>query len=152
MSNASSTTVTVDQPAEAVFATITDIGQLPDWNAAISKVVEQPPRLEPGAEWVVRVHALGTSWLSRSRVEEIDTQARRFVYRTCTDDGNPSYAIWSWEVTETANGSEVHVSWELHPVTFWRRHLLAKVRSRQLRATEIPASLSRMADVTARRV
>jgi uncharacterized protein YndB with AHSA1/START domain len=66
MSNASSTTVTVNEPAEAVFATITDVDRLPAWNAAITKVIEQPPRLEQGGEWVVEVHALGDPGLACS--------------------------------------------------------------------------------------
>ena len=152
MSRASSTTVAIDVPADPVFATITDIHKLPAWNAAISRVVQQPPVLAPGAEWVVEVRALNQTWRSRSRVEEIDTKARRFVYRSGTDDGNPSYAIWRWEVAEVDGGCQVRVTWDLHPVTFWRRHLLVKVRSRQLRRTEVPASLSRMADVAAGRV
>jgi hypothetical protein len=151
MSRTSSKTVAIEMPADPVFATIIDIRKLPAWNAAISRVVQEPPVLVPGAEWVVEVHALGQTWQSRSRVEEIDTETRRFVYRSGSDDGNPSYAIWRWEVAGVNGGCEVRVSWDLHPVTFWRRHLLVKVRSRQLRRTEVPASLSRMADVAAAR-
>jgi hypothetical protein len=73
------------------------------------------------------------------------------LYRSGTDDGNPSYAIWRWEVAEVESGCEVRFSWDLHPVTLWRPHLLAKVGSRQLRRTEVPAALSRMTDVTAGR-
>lgn len=149
MRKTSSTTVALGVPAARVFATITDIGELPRWNSVITRVVEQPQVLEPGAEWVVELHALGQTWRSRSRVEVIDIAARRFAYRSATDDGNPSYAIWRWEVADADPGCEVRVSWDLNPATFWRRHLLVHVRSRQLRRTEVPASLARIGDIAA---
>jgi hypothetical protein len=71
--------------------------------------------------------------------------------RSSAADGNPSYAMWRWEVAEATDGTEVGVSCDLHPVTFWRRHLLAKVHSRQLRQTEVQAPLPRIAGVAASR-
>ena len=142
MSEESSMTTTLGVPADAVFAAITDIGRLPDWNAAMTRVVEQPPTLEPGAEWVVEFHVLGSTWRSRSRVEAIDRESRRFAYRTATDDGNPSFALWRWQVADADGGCEVRVSWDLHPVTFWRRNLFVHIRSRQLRRREVPDSLA----------
>ncbi|MGH3578253.1 MAG: hypothetical protein ACRDU0_11940, partial [Mycobacterium sp.] len=47
-------TTTGASPA-AVFARITDLGGLPDWNGAMTRVVEVPERLEPGAQWVVEL-------------------------------------------------------------------------------------------------
>jgi uncharacterized protein YndB with AHSA1/START domain len=152
MSKKSSTTTALGVPADTVFATITDIARLPDWNAIMTRVVEGPTHREPGAEWVVEFHALGTKWRSRSRVEEIDADARRFAYRAATDDGNPSYAIWRWEVVDAGGGCEVRVSWELNPVTFWRRNLLVHIRSRQLRRQEVPGSLAALAQAAATRV
>lgn len=128
--------------ADAVFRTLTDITRLPEWNDAMTAVIEQPDRLETGAVWVVEFHALGQTWRSRSVVEEIDVAGRRFTYRSGTDDGNPSYARWTWEVNDDGAGSHVTVTWELHPVTFWRRVLLARIRARQLARTEIPGSLA----------
>lgn len=132
---------------DAVFATLTNISGLPAWNAAMTSVVDQPAKLEVGAEWVVEFHALGQSWRSRSTVEELDAIGRRFAYRSGTDDGNPSYARWRWDVTDDPAGSRVTVTWELHPVTFWRRMLLARIRARQLARTEIPTSLAALAAV-----
>ena len=131
--------------ADAVFRTLTDIARLPEWNSAMTSVIEQPERLEVGREWLVEFHALGQTWRSRSKIEELDTVARRFAYRSGTDDGNPSYAVWAWEVVDDPAGSRVTVSWTLHPATFWRRVLLARVRGRQLAHTEIPASLAALA-------
>ncbi len=74
-----------------------------------------------------------------------DAEARRFAYRSWTDDGNPSYAGWSWEVAEDPAGSRVTVAWELHPVTFWRRVLLVRIRARQLSRRELPESLTALA-------
>jgi uncharacterized protein YndB with AHSA1/START domain len=139
-------TADLDAQADAVFATLTDLDRLPEWNRAISAVVEQPERLEPGAEWIVQMHALGQSWASRSKVLDYEPVQRRFQYRSCTDDGNPSWAEWTWTVTQIdATRSRVTVSWELHPMTFWRRLLLVRIRSRQLRTGELPGSLSRLA-------
>ena len=130
---------------DAVFRTLIDIERLPSWNQNMTAVIEQPPVLEAGAEWVVEFHALGQTWQSRSTVEELDLANRRFAYRSRTDDGNPSYARWAWEVAEDPAGSRVSVSWELHPVTFWRRVLLGRIRARQLGRTEVPASLAALA-------
>ena len=135
--------------ADAVFATLTDIARLPEWNDVMTSVIDKPVRLEVGAEWLVEFHALGQTWRSRSVVEEIDPAARRFAYRSGTDDGNPSYARWTWEVSDHPDGSQVTVEWELHPATFWRRVLLARVRARQLARKEIPASLTALARAVA---
>jgi uncharacterized protein YndB with AHSA1/START domain len=133
-------TVHIEAPADAVFAVITDIDRLPEWNGAIDHVVERPPVLAPGAEWVIEMHAMGSRWDSRSWVTEIDPAARRFEHRTQSDDGNPSYALWTWQVIP-AGGSEVTVTWEVHPLTFWRRTLLARIR-RGFLAKEVRASLA----------
>lgn len=135
----------VPATADAVFGTLTDIARLPEWNGAMTSVIDQPESLETGSEWVVEFHALGQTWRSRSVVEEIDPACRRFVYRSGTDDGNPSYAKWVWEVTDDGTGSRVTVTWALHPATFWRRVLLVRIRARQLARTEIPASLTALA-------
>ena len=139
-------TADLDARADAVFATLTDINRLPEWNDAITGVLERPERVELGAEWVVRMHALGQSWASRSKVLEHDPDARRFHYRSCTDDGNPWWAEWTWTVTGIdATRSRVTVSWVLHPKTFWRRVLLGRIRTLQLRNRELPRSLSHLA-------
>ena len=134
---------------DAVFGTLIDIARLREWNAAMTSVVEQPDRIEVGAEWVVEFRVLGRTWRSRSIIEDIDVAARRFVYRSGTDDGNPSYARWAWEVTEDPAGSRVTVTWTLHPVTFWRRTLLVRIRGRQLARAELPTSLAALAAATA---
>jgi len=141
-----STSTVLDAPPDAVFTTLTDIGRLPEWNKIITRVLDQPPALVPGAEWVVELHALGQTWPSRSRVEVIDLGQRRFAYRSCSDDGNPSYAVWTWTVADDPAGSRVTVSWDLHPATFWRRVLLARIRARQLAKTELPTSLQNLRD------
>jgi hypothetical protein len=117
-----------------VFGYLTDVAKLPEWNRAITGVVEAPPDLVAGATWKVGIHALGQSWVSVSRVSELDRAACRFSYRSQSDDGNPSYADWSWHVAPDGDGSMVTVSVELTPLTFWRKHLLVKVRRPALRA------------------
>ncbi len=42
--------------AKAVFELITDIERLPEWNAAIEKVLTTLQDLSPGAEWAVQMH------------------------------------------------------------------------------------------------
>jgi uncharacterized protein YndB with AHSA1/START domain len=135
----------VSSPANEVFGLLTNIDRLPEWNSIIVKVVERPEAMSPGTEWVVQLKAMGNSWASRSTIEEHDPSRFLFAYRSCTDDGNPSYARWRWTVDPAAGGeSRVTVTWELHPQTFWRRALLVRVRSRQLRR-EVPASIDSLA-------
>lgn len=136
------TTAVIEASPAAVFCKLTDLAGLPSWNAAMTKMCEVPEILEPGAEWVVEFHVLGRSWRSRSRCEIFDPDARRFVCRSGTDDGNPSHARWEWTVTPEGDASAVEVRWELHPVTFWRRVLLGRIRGRQLGRGEVPNSLS----------
>ena len=126
---------------DAVFALLTDVERLPEWNAHIEHIVEAPPALIEGAQWVVKMRAMGSTWDSRSTAQTIDTANRVFTHRTQTDDGNPSYALWTWNVKERPGGSEVSVRWDLHPETFWRRYLLAKIRFRQLHK-EVRVSLA----------
>ena len=130
---------------DVVFAAITDISRLPRWNTVITRVVEHPEELVAGAEWVVELRAMGQRWRSRSTLVEMDPVGRRFAYRSATDDGNPSWADWEWTVGDDPGGSRVTVALELHPITFWRRVLFAKVRARQLARTELPTSLAALA-------
>lgn len=132
----------VDVPPDAAFGLITDPTRLPEWNDAITRVLDVTDALAPGEEWVVELSALGQHWASRSRVTALDRVARVFSYRAQTDDGNPSYADWTWTVTDAPGGCEVAVTWQLSPQTFWRRALLGRIRQRQLRRTEVPASLA----------
>jgi uncharacterized protein YndB with AHSA1/START domain len=135
----SATKLIAASPA-AVFDLVTDPAKLPAWNLAITEVVEAPQHLEAGSTWKVRIHALGRSWVSRSRVSMLDPTNGRFAYRSQTDDDNPSYADWEWLVEPRQNGSFVTVSVELHPLSFWRKHLVVKIR-RPLLRNEILNSL-----------
>src|SRR2546421_496691 len=82
----------------AAFRAITDLARLPEWNAKMIRVVALPEHLAVGAEWIVEFAVFGRRWKSRSRVESIDAGAMRFAHRTRTDDGNPSFSDWRWEV------------------------------------------------------
>ena len=85
--------------ADAVFAALVDIDRLPEWNARIHHVIENPGSpVAEGTEWVVQMRASGGRWPSRSRALVVDPVARRFEYETHTDDGNPTSALWSWQV------------------------------------------------------
>jgi uncharacterized protein YndB with AHSA1/START domain len=125
----------------ATFALVTDPARLPDWNAAITDVLDAPAHLEPGSVWKIRLHALGQTWASVSTVTTIDATSRRFAYRSKSDDGNPSYADWEWRVEPANEGSAVTVAVELNPLTFWRKHLLVRIRRPSLRR-EVEASLT----------
>ena len=130
-----------------VFRLLTEPRRLPEWNDKVVRLVEAEVPLTTGSQWVVELSALGQSWLSRSTVVELDASTRRFAYRSQSDDGNPSYADWTWQVDHLPNGCAVTVSLGLHPATFWRRVLLAKVRGWQLRRHELPDSLSALASL-----
>lgn len=137
----------IDATPDEVFAAVTDLDRLPEWNAHVPKIVERPNRaLAKDVEWVVRINAMGTHWNSRSRVVVYDPEQRRFEHFTQSDDGNPSYANWRWQVTPTPDGkSRLDVSWDAHPKTFWRRALFSKIRRSNLR-NEVPTSLTALAD------
>ena len=137
----------LDAPADDVFSVVADISRLPEWNTAITAVIEQPDHLEPGAEWVIEMRALGHRWHSRSTVEVLNATDRCFAYTAVTDDGNPSYALWTWLIADHTNGALVTVACELHPRTFWRRTLLVRIRSRQLAHTELIHSLASLEEV-----
>jgi uncharacterized protein YndB with AHSA1/START domain len=125
---------------DALFTLVTAVQRLPEWNAHVRRVVEGPAGLVPGSEWVVEMRAMGTGWNSRSRVVELDPSKRRFVYQSQSDDENPSYALWTWEVLPAGQGTDVTVSYELHPKTFWRTVLLSRIRHHQVQR-EIQTSL-----------
>jgi uncharacterized protein YndB with AHSA1/START domain len=48
--------VRVNASPQAVFALITDVNRLPEWNAAIEAVVERPSALAEGVEWTIKMH------------------------------------------------------------------------------------------------
>jgi len=135
-----SVTEVVAADPHALFERVTDIDRLPEWNELIQRVVERPQTLVRDAEWVVELKKFGSRWNSRSRLQEHDQGALRFGYRSQTDDGNPSYVIWTWEISDDPAGSLVTVSWDLYPKTFWRRTLFAPLRNRDLRK-EVPTSI-----------
>lgn len=138
----------IDAAPEEVFAAVTDLARLPEWNDVIREVLEVPPRMEVGARWKVRIHAMGSSWVSRSEVRAYDRAGGVFAYRSQTDDGNPSFADWEWRIAPDGGASRVTVSADVNPQTFWRKHLLAKIRRRSLRK-EMPASLEGLQSLVA---
>lgn len=115
-----------------VFGAITDVEHLPDWNLEIPRVIDVPPMLTPGAEWLVEIHAMKSHWNSRSRVVEFDPQRGVFAYRSQSDDGNPSYANWRWEVAGEGAVTTVRVSVEAYPRTFLRKRFISRIRRRGL--------------------
>jgi len=125
----------------AVFSIVTDVSRLAEWNEAITDVVEAPEHLEAGSVWKVRLHALGQTWVSKSQVSVIDSVTGRFAYRSQSDDGNPSYVDWEWQVDADPDGSIVTLTADINPITFWRKHLLVRIRRPALRK-EMRASLA----------
>jgi uncharacterized protein YndB with AHSA1/START domain len=142
-------TAVVDAPSALVFERITDIDRLRDWNAEIHDVVERPAALCPGAEWVVEIRAMKTHWNSRSRLAEFDADGGRFAYRSQTDDGNPSYADWRWQLAPVPGGTRIDVEVDIRPRTFWRKHLFSKLRRPSL-AKAMQHSLRTLQAVTQR--
>ena len=141
----------LDAEPDDAFGVITDVRRLPAWNQAITRVLDVPPAMDARCEWVVELSVWGRRWSSRSCLEQLEPRTRRFAYRSASDDGNPSYADWTWTVAGAAGpGCEVTVSWELHPATFWRRTLLARLRQRRMERVEARASLAALDDLLCR--
>jgi uncharacterized protein YndB with AHSA1/START domain len=135
-------TVQLSASASDVFDLLVDVDRLPEWNAHIHHVIERPQRpLAEGVEWVIQMRAMGGRWPSRARALSVDRTALSFEHRSCSDDGNSSYALWSWRVSPGELGSTLTVTWAAHPRSFWRRLLIARVR-RPLLAAEVRASLA----------
>ena len=145
MDNKGSATGHVAAPADVVFGMVTDLDRLPTWNRRITRVVDAPPKLVAGAEWVVEIRLMGKTFNSRSKVLRIDERARRFVHRSKPDDDNPSSTVWTWEVAPEGDGSRVTVTWDLQPRTTSRRLFAAPLRAVQIPRRDIPASLAGLA-------
>jgi hypothetical protein len=142
-------TVPLTAPAPDVFDLLVDVDRLPEWNQRIDHVIQAPPGpLEEGTEWVIEMRAMGSRWPSRARALRVDRSAGAFEHRSVTDDGNPSYVLWSWQVTPTSGGSILTVTWAVHPRSFWRRLLLARVR-RGFLAAEVRTSVAGLGDYLA---
>jgi uncharacterized protein YndB with AHSA1/START domain len=138
--------VTLPVDPAALFATITDVEHLPEWNAAIERVVEPPPAMVPGARWTVEMHPMrGVRWKSVSTLDVLDVDRRQFSYRTVNADGNPSFSLWDWHVRPAREGATVSVRWDVFLKTADRRLFGGPIRRRQLRR-EVPASLRRVAE------
>ena len=87
--------------------------------------------------------AMGGKWPSRAHALTVDRAELSFEHRSCGDDGNPSYALWSWQVSPAGHGSRLTVTWAVYPRSFWRKLLIARVRL-PLLADEVKASLAGM--------
>jgi uncharacterized protein YndB with AHSA1/START domain len=135
----------IDASPTDVFAAITRIDRLPEWNKRIEAVTREPQSpMGEGVEWTVQMSVPPAKWQSRSRVLEYDPRHFVFEHTSQSDDGNPSYLVWHWTVTPDPGGTRVTVEWTGYPMTFWRQFLFAKQRHRQLR-NEVPASLGALA-------
>ena len=131
----------IERDPGALFAAITDIDRLPEWNRAIEMVIERPDRLAVGANWTVGMHPTrGVRWKSVSTLQDLDPAGFRMSYRTVNADGNPSYSFWHWELTPQLGGTNVSVGWDVYLKTLDRRLLAGPIRKRQLRK-EVAASL-----------
>ena len=127
--------------AGAIFAALVDIDRLPEWNARVHHVIESPASpVAEGTEWIVQMRASGGRWPSRSRALVVDPVARRFEYESRTDDGNPTSALWSSQVTPFDAGCEFTVTWAVYRRTWGRRLLGARIRWPAL-ITEVRTSL-----------
>jgi uncharacterized protein YndB with AHSA1/START domain len=145
-----SSSAQLEADAEAVFNLITDIDRLPEWNAAIEKVLATPHDLTPGAKWTVQMHpARLIRWKSVSTLDTIDKDRLIFSYRTVNADGNPSYTLWNWTLTAKGHTAEVLVKWDVFLQTWDRRAIAGPIRRRQLRQ-EVTASLQALAALTVR--
>src|SRR5258708_6317990 len=116
-----SATARVGAHPQAVLDLICGLGRLPAWNTAIEQIIEQPAALAKGAEWVAVMHPRRMPpWKSRSRIGEIDRDRLRFSYTSRNEDGNPSYAVWSWEVASADDGAtDVTVRWDVYLKTIY---------------------------------
>jgi uncharacterized protein YndB with AHSA1/START domain len=143
------TVTRIESTPGAVFDLITDIARLPEWNRAIEAVLERPPALAVGEQWIVKMHPPHTpSWGSVSRAETIDRRGLRFAYETRNTDGNPSYTKWAWTLVDLDGGTQVTVTWDVYLKTFDRRVLAGPLRKRQLER-EVAGSLASMAGAIA---
>ncbi len=142
----------VNSPADVVFGVVIDLNRLPAWNRRMTGVVEVPPNLTTGAEWVVAFRLLGKRFNSRSVLLELDEGRRRFSHRSKPEDDDPSSTVWTWEVEPEGTGSRVTLSWDLQPVTRFRRLVAAPVRAWQIPRTDAPQSLAALARACEARV
>jgi uncharacterized protein YndB with AHSA1/START domain len=139
-------TVELTASAAKVFDLLVDVDRLPEWNTHVDHVIERSEGpLAAGVEWVIQMRAMGTRWPSRARALTVDRDAGRFEHRSCSDDGNPTYGMWSWQVVPHAGGSTLTVTWAIYPRSFWRKLLLGRAR-RPVLAAEVKASLAGMDD------
>ncbi len=137
-------TAELSSSAPDVFDLLVDVDRLPEWNAHVHHVIERPGRpLAEGVEWVIQMRAMGGRWPSRARALVVDRAALSFEHRSCSDDGNPSYALWAWRVSPGEHGSTLTVTWAVYPRSFWRKVLFARAR-RPLLAEEVKASVAGM--------
>ena len=74
-----------------------------------------------------------------------DRVARRFAYRSITDDGNPSHAEWTWNVTPSGAGCAVAVAADLVAHAVENQRSLAQLghRLKAFLQLEVAAFLSR---------
>jgi uncharacterized protein YndB with AHSA1/START domain len=129
-----------------VFDLLVDVERLPEWNERVDHVIESPvDPLAEGTEWVIEMHAMGVRWPSRSRALRVDHTAMVLEHRSATDDGNPSFGVWSWQVTPNGDGSTLTVTWAVHPRSFWRKLILARIR-RGFLDVEVRASVAGVDD------
>ena len=137
--------VTFEGDPRVTFDTITDIERLPEWNGAIEQVIDRPVRLTTRSTWTVEMHPTRLlRWKSVSTLQELDAEGLRFTYRTVNADGNPSYTLWSWELTPTPPNVQVSVHWDVYLETLDRRLFAGPIRRWQLRK-EVAASLATLA-------
>src|SRR5439155_25926552 len=81
----------VDESPAEVFAAITAIDRMPEWNERIASLTRPPVApLAKDVEWTVQMSVPPAKWPSRSRVVAYDLDGMYFEHNSQSDDGNPT--------------------------------------------------------------
>jgi len=81
----------VDESPAEVFAAITAIDRMPEWNERIASVTRPPVApLAKDVEWTVQMSVPPAKWPSRPRVVAYDLDGMYFEHNSQSDDGNPT--------------------------------------------------------------
>jgi uncharacterized protein YndB with AHSA1/START domain len=94
-------TITLQQPPEKVFAVLTEVERMPEWNTGLEKVERIPP--------IEGQEASRHTYKGNLQMTIITTESRppTHLVRKMGDENGPFVGTWSYRITEAKSGSDV---------------------------------------------
>jgi carbon monoxide dehydrogenase subunit G len=139
-------TVVVERPPDEVFAFLTDLSNVPEWQSGAVEVREQPAKLAVGTTYVEVLRFLGRRIEATIQVTEYEPP-RRFSIKTLS--GPIPFQVQHTLEPSGAGATKLNVTLEGEPGGFFKLAEPIVIRNAQRQVEKDFATLKRMVEARA---